>query len=402
MSKNKFWNIIIICIILSVALENFKIANVLGTSLKPIHIVVILSIIYSLFFEKIKPTNLLLACFFLILPLIPLYRINDKLEFFKTYVVYFLMVMFCAFSLNPLKDRFVLDKVKYLNILIAVISIVQILGILQFLTLNLMGFDFMQNIFGTFTFHPTMNGTYNSRFLRAYSVYHEPSVLGWVTNTGFLITLLGKKRWFSQRKYYFLILLSFLSIAVTLSTSALLFFILIFVCNYFIMPHTKEKLFLPILFLGIFLILIALGFFDPLLRIFTEVGVENTSGNERFNDPLNYMIRTFSYFPLFGRGLGQEGEVDPIGIIGRVQTCNNSVFGLFVNFGLSGLIILFFILIYSLKFVKKDKRSFLVVLNMLGIYSSTGAYLAMDTFIFLIISALIFNTTINKYKYKYY
>ena len=108
------------------------------------------------------------------------------------------------------------------------------------------------------------------------------------------------------------------------------------------------------------------------------------------------MVSTFNYYPLFGRGLGQEGNVDAVGVIGLYEGVNNSIFGIFVNFGSCAFIYMLFFVNFIMNKIKNNRDYLLLIVALFGIYASTGAYLALDTFVVLIIVLFVGDLPQNK------
>ena len=121
----------------------------------------------------------------------------------------------------------------------------------------------------------------------------------------------------------------------------------------------------------------------PLQRIRKETFIENTSGYYRLIAPIQYMCATFKYFPITGRGLGQAGDVDIIGIIGKQQGVHNGVIGLICCFGLNALFYIMPFISFFLKRIRKNRRWLLLFIGIMSIYVSTGAFCVTDTFCFL-------------------
>ena len=77
----------VVALIICLALENFRLFTFLGASIKPIHLIALLSAIYFAFFRGVSVKKMVGVIAFLAIPLLPFYRINDQLEFIKTYAI---------------------------------------------------------------------------------------------------------------------------------------------------------------------------------------------------------------------------------------------------------------------------------------------------------------------------
>lgn len=383
--SSKFWSAIIILLIISVALENFKLFDLAGAPFKVTHIVFAIGIVYGFFTTKIKPKQFVLFLLFIALPLLPLYRINDKLEWFKSYAIYLLIVLFTFFCFKQIVKEFTRKKWFFTKWFLLITSICEILGIVQFITVNFLGIDFLNGIFGSFEFHPTMTSISNG-FTRSYSLFHEPSVLGWVTISSLVVVLLSRHCFKKTRTFWLLFALNLLSVFASMSFLALAEAIIILLVYQFI--KTKNKTIILLSVVGFLIAFLILYFFTPIfsgISRISEINRESSSGYERLISPINYVISTFRHYPLFGRGLGQEGDVDLVGTIGIYEGINNSIFGLLANFGLSALVIVFFVFAVFGRCLKQNKAWVLIIFCLFAIYVSTGAYISLDTFIFVVL-----------------
>ena len=102
--------------ILCILLENVKIFDVMGASIKPIHVVMILSSLYCIVFEKMYIRDISIGMLFLALPLLPLYRINDLTEWLKSYVIYALMCVFLATAMRYFIAEIQVNYKKHLKL----------------------------------------------------------------------------------------------------------------------------------------------------------------------------------------------------------------------------------------------------------------------------------------------
>lgn len=381
--------------IVAIALENFKLINIFGAPIKLTHIVLMVAIINSLFLKIAKQQfNLkyILVLFLLLtIPLFPLYRIYDITEFFKTYVIYVIMISFMIFSYPDFLKKFKGDYSSYINIYIYISLLVQLLGIIQFVCMNFFNYFFLEGIWGNFQFHRSIYGMQFGLY-RAYSIFHEPSFFGWISTTSFAIcTYLKRKGLLTNSKYYFFQFSSILSVGVSVSASSLVILMLIFTVQILLEMKKPIKFFLLIIVSCITLYILAeyTNVLKSLERIKNEVHTSETSGYERLNTPLQYMMATFENYPFFGRGLGQEGNIDAVGVIGLYEGVHNSLFGIFVNFGLSAIVLIVYFFLFFFNKIRNNLDYFLLIIALIGIYVSTGAYLSLDTFVVLVFILLI-------------
>lgn len=394
----KMWKTIIILLIISLATENIRIFSMFGGDIKLPHIACILAILV-VFREKIiiRRNSFIVVNLFIILPMLPLYRISNQVEWIKSYMNYSLIIIFLFFVIPQLIKMFNVNYKNYFKLIIYIIAFTQILAVIQFIMMNFLGIFFLQDIFGVFQFHSSMFGIQNG-YYRAYSIYHEPSVLGWVCTSSISFILFSKINIFPIGKKFFFLLLSFITILLTFSSSALCILIAI-ILTYLLVNKVISIKFMFVLggiILSLVICILFTDVLDSLKRIPNEIFTENTSGYERINTPIQYSLQTLRYYPIFGRGIGQEGLVDKVGIIGNYMSINNAILGIFVNFGLSSVCIYYTIFRFLHANIIKNKNWWILSINMFGVYLSTGAYLSLDIFVFLVITILIGNMNVIK------
>ena len=92
--KNTFMDFVIRAIIVSILFENMQIISIMGAGFKLLHLILILCILRQLITRPLKLKALTLGIIFLLIPVLPLYRINDIVEWFKSYVIYVILVLF--------------------------------------------------------------------------------------------------------------------------------------------------------------------------------------------------------------------------------------------------------------------------------------------------------------------
>lgn len=385
-----------------VVLENFMLFSVMGAPVQPSHLIFWIAILAALFGSElhVKKTNLAVALILFILPLVPLYRISDTMEFIKSYVIYALDIVFICFAVPEIIEVLSEPKVydKFLRILIGVITLTELFGILQFGLNNAIGRDIAYGIFGHFESHVCLT-SYKFGVYRAYSIFHEPSVFAWICSFGLAILLYkGKAVTENRKKLVFYYGINAVAMLTTLSTIGYVTYFLLLVC-YFLLEKeiNASKLFLLVgLFVGVYLAMKYTNAANVVSRITVELNAENSSGYERTVVPLEYLKRTLKYYPVFGRGLGQVGNVDKVGIIGLTSGVNNSLIGIFIDFGLSAIIPIAFFVKKMIMCLKYDRKFIIIVLNMLMVLFSTGAYMALSVIVVQVCSFLLYFDPIKK------
>lgn len=381
--------------IIAIALENFKLINILGAPIKLSHLLFIAAIIQALLLRKVNQQfnikYLIIYLFYIIVPLFPLYRIVDLDEFLKTYVIYFIIISFIVFSYVDFSKKFNSNAMKYIYLFLSIILFIQLLGIIQFICMNYFGYFFLEGIWGNFQFHQSIYGMQFGLY-RAYSIFHEPSLFGWMSTTSFAICIYLKRKFYvTDSKLYLFQLFNIIAVVVSVSAASLVILLLIYVIAILLDIEKPIKFFWLIVlsFITSFLLLKFTNVLESLGRIGNEFNTSGTSGYERLNTPFQYVRATFENYTIFGRGLGQEGEIDAVGVIGLYEGVHNSIFGIFVNFGLSAIVFIVYFSYFLLEKLKNNIDYLLLIAALIGIYASTGAYLSLDTFIVLVFILLI-------------
>ena len=388
--------IFIVLIIISLALENFKLFTVMDAAFKPIQIVAFFAVIYFALFRGISAKKIVGAILFLVIPLLPLYRIDDQREFIKSYAIYAIIVLFVVFALPHLKEEFKKSSQSYIGVFNVVIMVVSVLGIAQFITMNLFGFDFLDGIFGSFLAVAQATHAQGSNFYRAISLFSEPSYFGWVLGVALAINLVLLKKEKTPKRIVTIVVI-LIAILTTMSSSAFWITAMIF----FVYLVSIKKINVNTVFIaiaGVLAIILAIALFDfsflvnSMSRLFKEIGVETSSGYFRLIYPIDYVKVVLTEFPLFGRGLGQTGDADIIGKIVGNHGVHNSLFGVVGIFGFTSVFYIVWLVkqFFGSKFDKFTRADrILLFASTIGMYASTGAAVSFDTFIFTTIIMLI-------------
>jgi len=397
-SRDSKWKFILSLMMISILFENLTIANILGGALKFHHIVAILGIILCVFDGKlfINIKEFFISFFAILIPLLPLHRIKDSQEFFKTYLIYVLFILFLLLCFKKLKNAFRSNYSFFYNFFVIIIEFAVLFGILQFIFNNAFDLSSLNNIFGDLEFQKLNPGIVQG-FRRANSIYHEPSYFGWICCLGLTLLLYDKNNFVKHKVLRYCLILA--GVAVSFSTAAYFVTVVLIISFFFLQENKLVTVVGMVSFLLIFLIFWNFaGISDVFNKVYT-VRSEGTSSYERFVSPFKYVINTFQHYPLFGRGMGQEGKIDLVGTVGRYDSVNNSIFGVFVVFGTTAL---FYIVLYFrtfFKYAKNDKLSLIFLIMTFGMYLSTGAFLAFDTAIILIACLLTIREETLCYNY---
>lgn len=362
-----------------------------SVAIKPVHI---FAIIYFIVLIPQKKTVKSIIKFNVILTIILLGYFNaiDKVEFWKSFVLTFLSITLIIFGPILIRKVSLEKKMQFFIFIFKSYVYVVIYGLLQFITKNFFGLDFLYNNLGAFQFHPHFE---NELFglTRATSFFYEPSVFGWVTNLIISLLLVFKDRvGIANNIFYKYVIIYLIGLMVSLSSSAFSSLILILIIYFFIKSNRKAYFFL----FSLPIIITIVWFIMPYLRI-TEIETENTSGYARLIFPFLNLEEVIKVYPYFGRGLGQFG-VDDLSLVFD-GIIHNSIFGFFISFGLSGLIIFIMALRRLRTYIILENISIIVWLNLILIFSTTGSFLSLELpFVYLIMYTLF--STINSDNYK--
>lgn len=395
---------LVIFIIISLFFENVRLFSLFGGVIKVSHVAMILAILYGLIYCKPSRKTFLYFFFFMCIPLLPISRINNINGFLGSYMNYAIIVFFVCFALKFLKEAFCKNVSFYLKCFNVVVSVASVLAIIQFMMMNFFGIFWLDGLWGSMQFHPSSYGI-EMGFYRAYSVFHEPSYLGFVCNASIAINLASPDSMYkSTTNKYAYVILYIIATVCTVSTAALLIMgivLLSFLCTIRIKRNFMLVLLIVLaIFLCGLLIAVMADIDIPMLnmlyeRLFNETDRVGTSAYERLKTPIEYIKKTFEYYPFFGRGLGQEGRVDAVGIIGRFKGIHNSVYGIIVTFGITSVFYYWWFIhsFFSAKFKNRNLSGrLLLFFATIGMYMSTGSFVSGDTFILTTIIFLIMSS----------
>ena len=385
MREMKLEKLLIKLTIICLPFINFQLFSLAGAGIKLMHVVFVLFILFSLGKIKFTFKNTSIFIFFIAFPTFQLIYINDFSEWIKTYVIYVMLMFFLCFLFKKYCLCFRTYKKELIKFFLNIMLITHILGIIQFGLMNAFGLFFLKDVFGPFQYSPNQ---FDSMFglYRAYSVFIEPSFFGWTINLSIATLLFVNKGLISPKQRLVRFFIAAFALLCTLSTTAIVFFILLLFIHLFTC-HDLRKYRLPVIVTILVLFIILWRFTNllaPLTRI-SSIAVVGSSGYERIVAPLNYVKAVMNTYPLLGRGLGQEGNVDFIGTIGKFSGVHNALIGIIVNFGLSSLVFYIFFIAKAVKKIAINKNALVMVFAIVAMYASTGSYISFDSFFFSIV-----------------
>jgi len=299
----------------------------------------------------------------------------DFVEFFKSFFLTCIMLfVFLSSLVKPIFSlSFSLNKIiSYLAVIIVFFEIIQIS---EYLLLGTSSTWFLLDNFSIST--ATDIGRFQAvnllSFIRPISFYHEPSYLGVVE----LILLICANE-LKVRKFY--ILLYYVGIIISFSTTALFFTML-----YLIFKNLNKKKNISLLVVVSFLLMIFILDKETLDNIFrfSEILNSGTSGNQRIIGPYEFLIdQVFIKHHYLGIPLGQSDLI-----------FNNSFYLLFLYFGIfTPLVLILLFLFLFLKF-KVDAIKYLIAFFSL---------LFLNGAIFTLESALLLYSLNYSFMFSYY
>ena len=350
---------------ISIVFSNTFIFSLIGAKVQLSHIIVLLMILTLILSKsRVKCEPMIVAAILMVLPLAPLYRINDYMEFFKSYVMYLTILFLVFIYFNSIKNEPDVLKRVLKNFCI-VMFCMEIYGIIQFALVNIAGIETLYNVFGNHQFL-TQIETQFWGIRRASSLFYEPSIFGVMCDLEFMCLLILKKINIIKKKYYYLfIAICVAAVGVSISTSAYIMMLIILILDLALNKDILDKN-RCLIIASLVITMIVLTFSGDSILIKTigrikMINVEGYSTYERLSVPVQLLNRTMSIYPLFGRGLGQEGNVDAVGQIGSYSSPQNSLVAIGVTFGLSSILVIFVIAKYFRKIINKDRRGIIIL-----------------------------------------
>ena len=287
----------------------------------------------------------------------------DIIEYFKSFLLTSVMLLVFISSLfkSLYSDNFDLKKIiSNIGVFIVLFEIIQIF---EFLILGTSSTWFIFDLISIST--ATDVGRFQAvnflSFMRPISFYHEPSYLGIV-----LLVLLICGNELKVNKIY--IMIYYLGIILSFSTTALVFLCLYIIINNF--KSIKNILFLLVVMILLFIYFLDAETLDNIFR-FSEILNSGTSGNERLIGPFEYLIdQIINKHFYFGIPLGQSELV-----------FNNSFYLLFLYFGFLTfpLLIIFFIFIIH----KFKSNSFKYIICFFSLLFLNGAIFTLESALLL-------------------
>lgn len=373
--NGNFMGLVLSIFPLGLILINIKLFNIGDAAFKPIHVIVITTIILGIS-RGINLKRFIIMLIYAIIPWFSIINVVSFSDFVSTYLIYLMSLMLIFIGISPalITDANVIQKM--FKILFRTFNFSAIYGIIQFLLANIFGNFNLYNNLGRFQFHPHY---YNRIFGidRATSIYIEPSVFAWVAVTILVLALyLMNTPIMGKKELKHTVILATTSVLISFSASGFVsYFLVILLYTFNKKSNYKTILFSWILVSALLLIII----FQPTqlryLRL-TEISRPNTSGYARIIEPFYAMREVFANYPLTGRGLGQIGVYD-LNLTYNVYI-NNSLYGIVITFGILTILYAVPIGISFYRFIKQDKLTLILFANLVLIFISTGSFLSLE------------------------
>jgi len=378
--KNYQWILLGIITVISL---HFKIFQIGSFGVSPALILVPLWTILSFSQFTISARVFLISSLVIFLPFVNFDSLNS-IEFFKSYIQYFLSTYLILFTLNskPKISRsniYIFLKTTQLILLLSIIT--------QFLFIKLFNYTSIYNIFGSYQLYYQLPLDMNN--LRMKSFFLEPSYLGFVLINLFWLRLIFENNSLSKSN----LLLTLISLTLTNSASTYIYTITLIILtifkNFSIKSISIKELFLVFFIIGSFIFHDLLFSLTRVHEIFeTEAA---TSGNMRISFPILVVYKLiFVDNYLMGIPFGAvETYIKHVNFIDyKESSISNSFFLLIAHFGLISLIPMFYV-VY--KFIQRNSfviRTYIVLLFFS--LNSSGAFLTIQfCFIAIILPVLI-------------
>lgn len=364
-------------IVLSIFTWNIRLFT-FGSDIKLIHLVAISIIsLACLKTAHFKDFWGLLAC--AALPLFSLLNVQSTASFSTSYVMWLLTIGFIFLGIPYLNRVFIVDDLKFaIRLSIYFMAGASAFGCFQFFANNFLAFD-LYNFFGPIQAHAHYPNTILG-IDRATSVFIEPSQFAWVCL--FFLCLMGflylnrvdlnLPRW----RRVFVIIASGVGVAL----SALGFIGALGLFTLLLLERQGQrgrKYAYVILGFAVVFGLVFLTGAARFLRLDT-IAIEGTSGFQRVISPLLALLDVAEVYPLFGRGLGQQGIFD-LRLPASEEITHNAVFGFWIVFGLlGGALVLTFLAVAYGKSLWEGRGALLLLFITGFMYLSTGAFIALE------------------------
>lgn len=369
--------ILVWSLVLSIFTWNLRLFT-LGSDIKLIHLVAI----FILSLACLKTAHFkdfwgVLAC--AALPLFSLLNVQSSGSYSTSYVMWLITIGFIFLGIPYLNRVLTTGDLKFaIRLSLYFMTAAAALGCFQFFLNNFLAFDFY-NFFGPLQAHVHYTNTILG-IDRATSIFIEPSQFAWVCL--FFLSLmaflflnrvdLNLPRW---RRVFVIIALG---VGVALSAvgfvGALGLFALLLLER---QGRRGRKYAYVILGFAVVFGLVFLTGAARFLRLDT-IAIEGTSGFQRVVSPMLALLDMVEVYPLFGRGLGQQGIFD-LSLSASEEIIHNAVFGYWIVFGLLGgtLVLTFLSLAYGKNLW--GGRGAVLLLFITGLmYLSTGAFIALE------------------------
>lgn len=230
-----------------------------------------------------------------------------------------------------------------------------------------------------------------------------------IASISFYMIFINERILFSKKKWYFILFVSFLGIAVTQTRSmliCLLFVMFLIMVYFFVNKYFKSlvQMTFSIMFI-VFTMIILIFLFEPIRNLFASIVNRFTrfgQGDANVTDRVHEYQAAFEVFannPLFGGGIGLKfSEHD--GVI--VNYIHNSPLYFLANIGLFGYLIILLILFLIIFWSFKSKNNVVIALNFgfIAILCYSLFFAIFKWFSQNIIISIMFATSYYFYNFK--
>ncbi|MEH7350246.1 hypothetical protein [Gottfriedia acidiceleris] len=371
-------NLLLTCIIFM----NFTFINLNDFKIGIPHILLLLVLTITLLsIERFNKKTILILILILFFPCLKLFTVFNQIEFFKTYFFFILGLLSYVYVTKYLKLK-TIDNIQIFNSrLIVFIFITSIFGVIQFIFANYFDSMVLYNFLLDYQFHgPQLIGTYKE-YVRANSIYSEPSIFGIMCNFSTALILASEQK---IKNGYLYLVFNFIGLIISFSSSALFFFFII--VGIYLLKFKRRTFILTAL--GILIICIS---FTDILSIFrfSEFSSVGTSGYYRVIAPFLLLKQVLLTSPFLGIGLGQVDIYVPQfdfmqNGTSTGKTLDNNFTLLFVVFGLPAIGIFIYFIKKYFYFILSNKKNIIIVVFIISFFISTGLFFSPEFVIIII------------------
>lgn len=320
-----------------------------------------------------------IICFFFIYTFIFFSFAENIDEFFKS-LIQIILLSFIILTCSHIK----LPHPKYIdcsiNIFLALSTMISLIVMAQFISLNFFDSYALTNIYGPFS--PLGPGymVYEphpmSFVRRPNGIFSEPSVAGWFLVYGVSVSIVTST--LRKKNGYLTTFICGIGSIATLSISAIINIVIVSLISIWVKSNKIEKFYFNTIIVAV--IIIALGWVTVKANITSRFGnifEEGTSIYYRLNAPLSLLSESLIEHP-FGHPIGQVDYIlsKPYMInwkYGSSTNIDNSFFMISYYYGFMGVFFTFFVFYIAIRLFFQKSHSAIILISLLLSLAETGS-----------------------------